>query len=406
MNRKIQHTPEGVRDIINDECRRKLALEERIHQVFRSFGYRDIETPTFEFFDVFGARIGTTPSNELYKFFDRDGNTLVLRPDFTPSIARAASRFYADSTEPIRLCYRGSTFINHSNYMGRLKENTQMGVELIGDGSVYADAEIAAMAIRTLLAAGLDQFQITLGNVDLFRALSKEAGLDESDEAELLELIRNKNSFGAWKFLEKMNVPDEIAAILEKLPTLTGGEEVIVKAKKLFEPLPKSEAAEEAYSALERLERVVTLLKAYGLSQYILIDLSLTSRFMYYTGIIFRGYTYGSGEAIIKGGRYNGLLSQFGMDAPAVGFVSEISQIMNVLIRKGEETGTEDGPVLVLGRESDAEGAIAAVTMLREEGKAAVLKLLENEQEDEGDDYYYTQGYSKVIRPGKEEGRS
>ena len=406
MNRKIQHTPEGVRDIINDECRRKLALEERIHQVFKSFGYRDIETPTFEFFDVFGARIGTTPSNELYKFFDRDGNTLVLRPDFTPSIARAASRFYAESTEPIRLCYRGSTFINHSNYMGRLKENTQMGVELIGDGSVYADAEIAAMAIRTLLAAGLDQFQITLGNVDLFRALSKEAGLDESDEAELLELIRNKNSFGAWKFLETMNVPDEIAAILEKLPTLTGGGEVIVKAKQLFKPLPDTEAVREAYSALERLEQVVELLKAYGLSGYILIDLSLTSRFMYYTGIIFRGYTYGSGEAIIKGGRYNGLLSQFGMDAPAVGFVSEISQIMNVIIRKGEEAGKANGPVLVLGQESAAKEAITAVTRLRDEGEDAVLKLLDEGQEYEDDDYYCRQGYSKVIRPGKEEERS
>ena len=406
MNRKIQHTPEGVRDIINDECSRKLKVEEKIHQVFTSFGYRDIETPTFEFFDVFGARIGTTPSNELYKFFDRDGNTLVLRPDFTPSIARAASRFYADSTEPIRLCYRGSTFINHSNYMGRLKENTQMGVELIGDGSASADAEIAAMAIRTLLAAGLDQFQITLGNVDLFRALTKEAGLDEADEAELLELIRNKNSFGAWKFLEKMNVPSEIAAILEKLPTLTGGEEVLVKARELFKPLPDTAAVSEAYDALERLERVTMLLKAYGLSKYILIDLSLTSRFMYYTGVIFRGYTYGSGEAIIKGGRYNGLLSQFGMDAPAVGFVSEISQIMNVILRSDKKAYASGGPVLVLGNDSDAETAIKEVSALREAGTSAVLKLLEENAADEDDAYYKRQGYSKVIRPGKKEGQS
>ena len=92
MDRLI-HTPEGVRDVYNQECTKKLYLENQIEQVFHAFGYQDIETPTFEFFDVFGREVGTTPSRELYKFFDRDGNTLVLRPDFTPSIARAASMY-------------------------------------------------------------------------------------------------------------------------------------------------------------------------------------------------------------------------------------------------------------------------------------------------------------------------
>ena len=109
MDRLI-HTPEGVRDVYNQECTKKLYLENQIEQVFHAFGYQDIETPTFEFFDVFGREVGTTPSRELYKFFDRDGNTLVLRPDFTPSIARAASMYFMEETMPIRLCYRGSSF--------------------------------------------------------------------------------------------------------------------------------------------------------------------------------------------------------------------------------------------------------------------------------------------------------
>ena len=115
MDRLI-HTPEGVRDVYNQECTKKLYLENQIEQVFHAFGYQDIETPTFEFFDVFGREVGTTPSRELYKFFDRDGNTLVLRPDFTPSIARAASMYFMEETMPIRLCYRGSSFINSSSY--------------------------------------------------------------------------------------------------------------------------------------------------------------------------------------------------------------------------------------------------------------------------------------------------
>ena len=165
MIQKILHTPEGVRDIYNEECEKKLILESRLRQALNSYGYRDIETPTFEFFDVFGKEVGTIPSRELYKFFDREGNTLVLRPDFTPSIARAASKYFMDEEKPIRLCYMGNTFVNNSSYQGLLKENTQLGAELIGDATPEADAEIIAMVIETLQKAGLREFQISVGHV-------------------------------------------------------------------------------------------------------------------------------------------------------------------------------------------------------------------------------------------------
>ncbi len=398
MNRKIQHTPEGVRDILDGECQRKMALEQRIHEVFASFGCRDIETPSFEFFDVFGSRIGTTPSNELYKFFDRDGNTLVLRPDFTPSIARAASRYYSESSDPIRLCYRGNTFINHSNYRGRLKENTQMGVELIGDGSPEADAEVVAMAIRSLQAAGLKDFQISLGNVNFFRTLTMSAGLDETTCAELLELIRNKNSFGVWQLLSKVEVDPDAAAVLEKLPTLTGGREILENTAQMISRIPGSEKTRQV---LERLSRVMDLLGVYGADQYVSIDLGMTSQFMYYTGIIFRGYTYGTGEAIIKGGRYDGLLEQFGMCSPSVGFVAEISRLMNALSRGGICDDARRGTYLVLGLAGDAERAVKTADSLRREGKSAELRIIESRSDDKGDDYYLSEcGYCGVIRPG------
>ena len=179
MIQKILHTPEGVRDIYNEECERKLALEGSLRQVLNSYGYRDIEPPTFEVFDVFSREVGTVPSRELYKFFDREGNTLVLRPDFTPSIARAASKYFMNEQEPIRLCYLGNTFVNNSSYQGRLKESTQMGAELIGDSTPEADAEIIAMAADCLQRAGLEEFQISVGHVQFFASLAKEAGLDE-----------------------------------------------------------------------------------------------------------------------------------------------------------------------------------------------------------------------------------
>ena len=116
MENKLLHTPEGVRDIYNDECEKKHALLSRMRAVIHSFGYRFIETPTFEFSDIFGNEVGTTPSKELYKFTDREGNTLALRPDITPSVARAASKYFPIENKPVRLCYQGNVFINNNSY--------------------------------------------------------------------------------------------------------------------------------------------------------------------------------------------------------------------------------------------------------------------------------------------------
>ena len=168
---RIFHTPEGVRDIYSQECSRKQKLQEKLHRVFHQYGFEDIETPTFEYFEVFSKEVGTIPSRELYKFFDREGNTLVLRPDFTPSVSRACATYFNPEKEVVSLCYTGNTFINNSSFRGRLKETTQMGVERMGDDSPEADAEILAMTVECLLATGLTEFQVSVGQVDYYKAI-------------------------------------------------------------------------------------------------------------------------------------------------------------------------------------------------------------------------------------------
>lgn len=326
MDRLI-HTPEGVRDVYNQECTKKLYLENQIEQVFHAFGYQDIETPTFEFFDVFGREVGTTPSRELYKFFDRDGNTLVLRPDFTPSIARAASMYFMEETMPIRLCYRGSSFVNSSSYQGRLKESTQMGVELLNDDSAMADAEIIAMTVKVMLDAGLTDFQISIGHVGFFQALSEEAALAEDVLNELKELISIKNHFGAEELLAKQNLRSDLFEALRDVPQLFGNAEILEKAK----GLTRNPAAREA---LDRLATIYEIVKDYGYEKYVFFDLGLLSKFHYYTGIIFQAYTYGTGEPIVKGGRYDALLQHFGKKAPAIGFCTVMESLMNALERQ------------------------------------------------------------------------
>ena len=179
MGNQLLQTPEGVRDIYGEECARKLAVQEQIQKVFHLYGYRDIETPVFEFFDIFNKERGSVGDREMYKFFDRDNNTLVLRPDITPSIARCAAKYFMDEAKSLRFCYLGQTFINSTSYQGRFKETTQTGAELIGDDTSDADGEMIAMVIDALKAAGLKEFQVELGQVEFYRGLVEEAGMDQ-----------------------------------------------------------------------------------------------------------------------------------------------------------------------------------------------------------------------------------
>lgn len=349
--KQLFHTPEGVRDVYGTECEKKLYLQEKLQKIFHAYGYQDIETPTFEFFDVFSKQVGTTPSRELYKFFDRDGNTLVLRPDFTPSIARAVSMYFQKEELPIRLCYRGNTFVNNSSYQGRLKESTQMGVELLGDASADADGEIIALMVELLKATGLKDFQISIGQVDFFKSLVDEAGITEETTQELRQLISNKNYFGVEELLERQNLSEELTRVFAMLPRLFGSLEVLELARSLTNN-------PGARKAIDRLEEIYEVVKEYGCEKYISFDLGMLSKYRYYTGIIFQGYTYGSGEPLVKGGRYNHLLEHFGSPAPAIGFGLVMEQVMNALQRQKIDVPVMKGKTLILYPESSRGLAI------------------------------------------------
>ena len=333
----ILHTPEGVRDIYGSEFVQKFELQQLLYRVLAGQGYQGIETPTFEFFDVFSREVGTVPSRELYKFFDKEGNTLALRPDMTPSIARAVSKYFHDET-PIRLCYMGNTFINYDKYQGRLKETTQLGAELMGEESVEADVELLSVLIEALKAAGLREFQVSVGQVEFFKALLKEAGIGSEAEESLRRLIADKNRFAAEELLADYELAGELREAFLEMTTLSGTTEVIEQARALTKN-------EEALRALARLEAIYEGLKEKGCERYITFDLSMLSKYNYYTGIVFRAYSYGYGEPVAKGGRYDTLLSHFGRQLPAVGFAIVIDQLQRALRNDGlrKEASGPDG---------------------------------------------------------------
>lgn len=367
MKRKLLHTPEGVRDIYNSECARKLFLQENLHDLLKKYGYHAIETPTFEFFDIFSQEIGTIPSRDLYKFFDREGNTLVLRPDITPSVARCAAKYYSEEELPVRLCYMGNTFINNSSYQGRLKESTQLGAEMIGDNSVDADGEIIALVVNALKTAGLQEFQIGIGHVGFFTGLVQAAKLEEETVTELVALISNKNFFGVEELIDSLHLSRELKELFSMLGCLRMSEDMMSRAKELSGPYPVM------LEALERLELLVQVLSCYGVEKYISIEPGMLSTYHYYTGIIFAGYTFGSGEPIVKGGRYDDLLPYFGKNAPSIGFAVVIDQLLAALSRQKVEFPLNQNEILIVYKDVCHKDAIRRALALREQERAAAL---------------------------------
>ena len=368
MANKLLHTPDGVRDIYGVECTRKAAIQNRILEIFHLYGYQDIETPTFEFFDIFNESRGSVKAKEMFKFFDRDNHTLVLRPDETPAIARCVTKYFTEEDMPLRLCYLERTFINNTSYQGRLKEAAQTGVELIGDDSSDADAEILAMVIRALKAAGLTEFQVELGEVDFFRGLLEEAGMDEEMEEKLRELIENKNYFGVEELVMEQPIPQELKDAFLKLPELFGSLEEIQAARE-FTKNPR------ALRAIDRLEEVNRILEYYDLSEYVSYDLGMLSQYQYYTGIIFKAYTYGTGDYIVNGGRYDKLLVQVGKDAPAVGFGISVDDLMLALSRQKIDTQVRVVNTMILFEPESREQAIQLAKHFRDTSMPVQLQL-------------------------------
>ena len=364
---RIFHTPEGVRDIYSQECSRKQKLQEKLHHVFHQYGFEDIETPTFEYFEVFSKEVGTIPSRELYKFFDREGNTLVLRPDFTPSVSRACATYFNPEKEVVSLCYTGNTFINNSSFRGRLKETTQMGVERMGDDSAEADAEILAMTVECLLAAGLTEFQVSVGQVDYYKAILAQTGMSQEEEEELRELISQKNYFGVEELVKSKHMDKSLAKALSQLPQMFGSAEILEKAKILTDN-------PQALKAVARLEEIYELLKVYGYEKYVTFDFAMLSKYHYYTGIIFQAYTYGTGEALIKGGRYNQLMKHFGKPAASIGFAIVVDNLLMALSRQKIEMEEEEGVTVITYRKKNRIQAIQKAKELRAQGKNVALR--------------------------------
>ncbi|SER62598.1 ATP phosphoribosyltransferase regulatory subunit [Lachnobacterium bovis] len=363
MNNRLLHTPDGVRDIYGSECRKIMKLREKIHNQLIKYGCSSINTPTIEYYNVYEKKNNSLDSREMYKFFDKDGDILVLRPDYTPAIARCVAKYYKDETIPLKICYEGNTFVNRSDYQGRLKETTQCGAEYIGDASNFADAEMLALVVDSLKAVGLDQFQISIGHALYYEGLVEAAKLSSDQEEKIKSLILNKNFLELEKYIKNLKLEKNLEVLFDGLNSFS------FKIEDLNELEKRAVKYDKVYKAIKSLQELYKILQYFDIENIVSFELGMISRHNYYTGMIFTGYTYGSGEPIVKGGRYDKLIRRFGKDTPAIGFTIVIDQVMDALKNQNKYLEESYKTELIVFSSEKIEEAIKVASEWRKEGR-------------------------------------
>jgi ATP phosphoribosyltransferase regulatory subunit len=354
------HTPEGFRDYLAREQAFKRRVEAALENVFHCYGYSSLDTPTLEYMEVFADK-GSVDPKQMYRFIDRDGEVLALRADLTPSIVRIVATNFAPGHMPLRFCCVQNVFRYSPSYQGRLREIPQAGIELLGASEDEADAEVLAVAIDALLASGLKDFRIDVGQVRFLQGMLEECNLAPSVRDTLRDRVVARDFVAAEAIGQDHDVPQNMRRLLSNLPFFNGGPEILQEALKVGKN-------EKSWSALANLQNIHLSLKDYGFDKYVSFDLSMAGNMDYYTGIVFRGYTSGLGFSILDGGRYDGLTAHFGAELASVGFVIKAHNLIDALEKQNGRTSFSEAEVLVAWSAEGRRSAFAAAVELRARG--------------------------------------
>jgi ATP phosphoribosyltransferase regulatory subunit len=364
--------PEGVRDRLPREAARMRRQSARLEDLFRSWGYREVVTPGFEYLETVTGGAGTLGKREdLYQFFDRKGRTLALRADMTTPIARLAATKMAGEPLPLRLSYFAPVYRHRAARAGTSNEIWQAGTELIGAAGTAADAEVIALACTALTTAGLEGFKIGLGHVDFVEGIFAEAGVTPAIEAELKEAMVARDLVTFEKGVMEAGIAAGKAELLIGMATFQGS---FQEAARRFGGVGNARVAR----ALEQLGTTLDLLAEFGVGSHVSLDLGLSRSLEYYTGVVFEGYAPGVGSPVLGGGRYDHLLADFGGDVPATGFALEMDRLLAALERQGKPAGEEAGQddVVVACPAGQEARAMARAQQLRAEGLTVSVDLL------------------------------
>lgn len=391
MKNYAKLTPEGTRDYLFEESDARRAVERQLSDLFKARGYRRVMTPTFEFFDVFNRESAGALPETLYSMTDAYGRLLVLRPDSTLPIARVAATRLQGASLPIRLYYNQNVFTRRPRLSGHNDENAQSGIELIGAKGLRADLEVITMAIEALETCGAPDYKIEIGHAGYFKSLCAALECDVDTVGEIFDCMEQKNYVALDTVLTRIG-KNPITDALRNLPKMFGGAEVLSDAAAVCD-------SPQAHKALSYLQTLYERLEKAGLSEKIILDLSLVHRSNYYTGIIFRGYTEGSGVTVLSGGRYDSLIHEFGADLPATGFGLNIDDLARAKLSRGEVPAPQAPEYLVFGEDGFETEALRLQTELVKNGKTCEHSVCTDF--DAAKKYAAAHGIAKILKIGK-----
>ncbi len=356
---KMFEKPLGMRDTFPQIYEKLEGVREIGRTLLRARGYEFIKTPTVEYYDTVG-KASAIHDATLFKLVDSQGNTLVLRPDMTTPIARVVTSKLLKEKIPQRLAYFENVFRAQQQEGGRPAEFEQMGIELIGDYSVYADAEVIMTAIELIQAYDIRSFKVTIGHAGVLSCILRDYTESEEQAAELNELLVKRNYVGFEEAVLTFDLPktksDALLAFIEEAINLSSIEAIERYVRK--------------NDALEYMQKLWKLLAEAGLEKYIAFDFTLSSHMNYYTGMLFEVFAEGSGFPLGNGGRYDGLLEHFGTKVGATGFGLRVDRLLEAMPLKDIENVT----ALVLFEPGSFGQALQQATLLREQNKHVTIQ--------------------------------
>lgn len=381
---KMFEKPLGMRDTFPQIFEKVEAVRQTGRSFLRSRGYEFVKTPTVEYFDTVGKASAISDAH-LFKLVDSQGNTLVLRPDMTTPIARVATSKLLKEKIPLRLAYFANVFRAQETEGGRPAEFDQMGIELIGDHSVFADVEVIVTAMELLKQFGLEDFKVTIGHAGVLNCILQDYTESVEQENTLRTLLVQRNYVGFEEAVDTFDLPKTKSdALLQFIDEAMNVKEI----QDIEKYVRKNDA-------LEYMQQLAKLLEVADLADYVAFDFTLSSHMSYYTGMLFEVFASGSGFPLGNGGRYDGLLNVFGSKVGATGFSIRVDRLLETLAT--QTTGKEE-TIAILFEEANFEQALQLVKEYRATGKRATLQL----KESLVDEAAFTAQFTEVVLVGQE----
>ncbi|KJU72582.1 ATP phosphoribosyltransferase regulatory subunit [Clostridium baratii] len=362
--------PEGSRDLIFNECRKKKIIINILEKTFESFGYDEVITPTVEYYKTFSIDDECMDEEKIYKFFESSGRILALRPDMTLPIARVVSTKMKEVKTPIRLRYTSNIFRVNRKFGGKKNEYTDLGVELIGVPELDGDIEVLTMALEGFKKLNISNFKLEIGNIKFFNEIFDKSKIKEDEKEKLAELIEEKSLIELEKFLNSLEIEESKRKFLKRLPWLFGDEDILNNDIEFKDD-------KDVMEAILYLKKINKILKELGYEGNITFDLGMVPGVNYYTGIIFKGYIEGARAPVLSGGRYDNLIKSFGRDLPAVGFSIDVDLILENINFNNEEKIKEY--IIYYGKNKLVQ-AIKESRAIRDKGIR--VKLLASDEEN------------------------